>query len=166
MVKAEAHCGRRGRRLPRSLRRRAPALFTFRRRNDPAGTVLVLIAALTHMICLDKRKAVADVTDIRLNGISSSEPCQFLERGAGRVLKWAKGARRIQARQDLAELVDGSAEMRPFCQSSLACEKTNRAGHRWILTRRRLLSLRRRSSEGPMRLLPSTLSRTAGEGAE
>jgi hypothetical protein len=59
------------------------AAFTFRRWNVPASTVAVPFAALTHMMWWDNRKAVADIVDIRLNGIPSSEECQFLEGDAG-----------------------------------------------------------------------------------
>jgi hypothetical protein len=61
----------------------APADFTFRRWNVPASTVAVPFAALTHMMWWDNRNAIADIVDIRLNGTSSSEQCQFLEGGAG-----------------------------------------------------------------------------------
>ncbi len=57
--------------------------FTFRRWNVPASTIPVPFAALTHMFWWDNRRAVADIVDIRLNGVASSDQCQFLEGAAG-----------------------------------------------------------------------------------
>jgi hypothetical protein len=57
------------------------APFTFRRWDVPASTVAVPFAGLTHMMWWDNRKAVADIVDIRLNTVASSDECQFLEGG-------------------------------------------------------------------------------------
>jgi hypothetical protein len=48
-----------------------------------AATIPVPFAALTHMMWWDNRHAVAQIVDIRLNGIPSNEQCQFLEGGPG-----------------------------------------------------------------------------------
>ncbi len=58
------------------------APFTFRRWNVPASTDPVPFAALTHILWWDNRSALADIVDIRLNGLPSSEQCQFLSGGA------------------------------------------------------------------------------------
>ena len=59
------------------------AAFTFRRWFQPVGpTANVPYAALTHMFWWDNRHAIADIEDLRLNGVPSDEQCQFLE-GSG-----------------------------------------------------------------------------------
>jgi hypothetical protein len=63
------------------------APFTFRRWDSPASTVPVSFAGLTHMFWWDNRPAVARIADIRLNGATSSEQCQFLEASAGAVVQ-------------------------------------------------------------------------------
>lgn len=55
-----------------------PAAFTFRRWNVPASTDPVPFAALTHLMWWDNRAAVADIVDLRLNGVASDDECQFL----------------------------------------------------------------------------------------
>lgn len=52
--------------------------FTFRRWLAPGSTTSVPFAALTHMLWWDNRKAVAQIVDIRKNGVASTSECQFL----------------------------------------------------------------------------------------
>lgn len=59
------------------------APFTFRRWNVPASTNPVPFAALTHLMWWDNRAAVADIIDLRLNGVASDDECQFLTDDAG-----------------------------------------------------------------------------------
>jgi hypothetical protein len=53
--------------------------FTFRRWSQPIGPLdNVPFAALTHMFWWDNRPSVAHIEDLRLNGASSTDECQFL----------------------------------------------------------------------------------------
>jgi hypothetical protein len=53
--------------------------FTYRRWSVEIGPLdNVPFAALTHMFWWDNRPSVAHIYDLRLNGVSSSEECQFL----------------------------------------------------------------------------------------
>ena len=56
------------------------AAFTFRRWYQEIGpTANVPFAALTHMLWWDNRTAIADIIDLRKDGIPSTAECQFLE---------------------------------------------------------------------------------------
>ncbi len=58
--------------------------FTFRRWYQPVGpTANVPFAALTHMFWWDNRKTIANIVDLRKNGVASTEQCQFMEGPAG-----------------------------------------------------------------------------------
>jgi len=53
--------------------------FTYRRWSQPIGPLdNVPFAALTHMFWWDNRPSVAHIEDLRLNGLGSSDECQFL----------------------------------------------------------------------------------------
>ena len=53
--------------------------FTYRRMSVPIGPLdNVPFAALTHMFWWDNRPSVAHIEDLRLNGLGSSDECQFL----------------------------------------------------------------------------------------
>ena len=55
------------------------AAFTFRRKYQAIGsTDMVPFGALTHMFWWDNRDVVATIEDLRMNGLTSSDVCQFL----------------------------------------------------------------------------------------
>ncbi len=57
--------------------------FHFLRWIDPVNTVQVPFAALQHVFWVDKQACYGDIEDLRMNGVSSNQECQFMSGVAG-----------------------------------------------------------------------------------